>query len=71
MRPQLGSTVGVSGRGAGLGELSDRVADLPVEDHRPVTTMIESKTYLPSRSRPISWWASQAIELDLLLPAEC
>ena len=38
---------------------------------RSVTTMTESKSVSPSRSRPIIWWASQAMELDLPLPAEC
>ena len=38
---------------------------------RSVTTMIESKTDLPSRSSGISWWASQAIEKLFPLPAEC
>ena len=38
---------------------------------RSVTTMIESKTGALSFSRPISWWASQAMELLLPLPAEC
>ena len=38
---------------------------------RSVTTITESKTTSPSRSSPISWWASQAMELDLPLPAEC
>ena len=38
---------------------------------RSVTTMIESKTALSSCFRPISWWASQAMEFDLPLPAEC
>ena len=56
---------------ADLRELLDRVANLLVEDARSVTTMIESKTPASSRSRPISWCASQAIEFDLPLPAEC
>ena len=38
---------------------------------RSVTTMIESKTGALSFSKPISWWASQAMELLLPLPAEC
>ena len=38
---------------------------------RSVTTMIESKTGASSFARPISWWASQAMELLLPLPAEC
>ena len=37
---------------------------------RSVTTTTESKRALPSRSSPMSWWASQAMELDLPLPAE-
>ena len=36
-----------------------------------VTMMIESKSFSPSFSRSISWCASQAMELDLPLPAEC
>ena len=38
---------------------------------RSVTTMIESKTGASSFRRPMSWCASQAIEFDLPLPAEC
>ena len=38
---------------------------------RSVTTMTESKTSLSSRFRPMSWCASQAMEFDLPLPAEC
>jgi hypothetical protein len=38
---------------------------------RSVTTMIESNTVAPFFWRPMSWWASQAMEFDLPLPAEC
>ena len=38
---------------------------------RSVTTMIESKTVLPSFFRGINWCASHAIEKLLPLPAEC
>ena len=38
---------------------------------RSVTTTIESKTGASSRSSPMSWCASQAMELLLPLPAEC
>ena len=38
---------------------------------RSVTMMMESKAGAPSRVSPISWWASQAMELLLPLPAEC
>jgi hypothetical protein len=38
---------------------------------RSVTTMIESKIGEPPFSSPMSWWANQAMELDLPLPAEC
>ena len=38
---------------------------------RSVTTIAVSKTVASSRSSPISWWASHAMELDLPLPAEC
>ena len=38
---------------------------------RSVTTMMESKTLPSSLSRPMSWCASQAMEFDLPLPAEC
>ncbi len=38
---------------------------------RSVTTMIESKTSWPFFRTAISWCASQAIEFDLPLPAEC
>ena len=40
-----------------------------VRDHSP--TGIESKTGALSFASPISWWASQAMELLLPLPAEC
>ena len=36
-----------------------------------MTTMIESKTVASSFFRPMSWCASQAMEFDLPLPAEC
>ena len=36
-----------------------------------VTMRAVSKTTSLSRSSPVSWWASQAMELDLPLPAEC
>ena len=38
---------------------------------RSVTTMIESNSGAPLRVSPISWCASQAMELLLPLPAEC
>lgn len=38
---------------------------------RSVTTMMESKMGAPLFASPISWWASQAMEFDLPLPAEC
>ena len=38
---------------------------------RSVTTTTESKSNPPFRSSAISWCASQAMELDLPLPAEC
>ena len=38
---------------------------------RSVMTITESKTALPSCSSPMSWCASQAMELLLPLPAEC
>ena len=38
---------------------------------RSVTTMMESNTGESSRSSPMSWCASQAMEFDLPLPAEC
>ena len=38
---------------------------------RSVTTTTESMSVSPSRSSPINWCASQAMELDLPLPAEC
>ena len=38
---------------------------------RSVTTMIESNTGASSFASLISWWASQAMELLLPLPAEC
>ena len=38
---------------------------------RSVTMMVESKTVLSSFWSPMSWRASQAMELDLPLPAEC
>ena len=68
---EVGGALGMADDGADLGELSDCVANLPVEDLRSVTTMTESKRVASSRCRPMSWWASQAIELDLPLPAEC
>ena len=36
-----------------------------------INRLMESKTGCPSFSRPMSWCASQAMELDLPLPAEC
>ncbi len=36
-----------------------------------VTTMMESNTPAASFRSPINWWASQAMELDFPLPAEC
>ena len=63
---------GMPDGGPDLGELLDRVADLLVEDaSRSVTTMMESNTPASSFLSPINWWASQAMELDLPLPAEC
>jgi hypothetical protein len=38
---------------------------------RSVTTMIESKIGEPPFPSLMSWWANQAMELDLPLPAEC
>ena len=38
---------------------------------RSVTTMMESNTPASSFLSPINWWASQAMELDFPLPAEC
>ena len=69
---QVARVLGVADRGAHLGELLDRVADLLVED-APVgddDDRVEDRRARPSR-RPMSWWASQAMELDLPLPAEC
>ena len=38
---------------------------------RSVTTIIESNAGWPSLRRPMSWWASHAMEFDFPLPAEC
>ena len=38
---------------------------------RSVITIMESNTSASSFLSPINWWASQAIELDFPLPAEC
>ena len=56
---------------ADLGELLDRVADLLVEDPAVGDDDDRVEDRRSSCSRPISWWASQAIEFDLPLPAEC
>ena len=69
--PEIPGALSVSDGGADLGELFDGVPDLTVEDHRSVTTMIESNTLTPAFWRPISWCDNHAIELDLPLPAEC
>ncbi len=59
-------------RRADLGELLDRVADLLVEDPAVGDHDDRVEDLLRRRcSRPISWWASQAMEFDLPLPAEC
>ena len=70
--PQVAGVLGVADRRADLGELLDRVADLLVED--PAVgdddDRVEDRR-APSCFRPISWCASQAMEFDLPLPAEC
>ena len=63
--------LGVADGRADLGELLDRVADLLVED--AAVGDDDDRVERPDRrlcSRS-SWWASQAIEFDLPLPAEC
>ena len=69
---QVAGVFRVADRRAHLGELLDRVVDLLVED-APVgddDDRVEDRLVVRAR-RPISWWASQAMELDLPLPAEC
>ena len=69
---QVAGVLGVAHRRAHLGELLDRVADLLVED-APVgddDDRVEDRRCRPC-CRPISWCASQAMEFDLPLPAEC
>ena len=71
--PQVARAFGVAHRGRHLGELLDGVADLLVEDAPVGDDDDRVKDLLapsPAR-RPMSWWASQAMELDLPLPAEC
>ena len=69
---QVARVLGVTHGRADLGELLDRVADLLVED-APVgddDDRVEDCARRPSL-RPMSWCASQAMEFDLPLPAEC
>ena len=70
--PQVARMLGVADGRAHLRELLDGVADLLVED-APVgddDDRVEDSS-ASSFSRPMSWCASQAIEFDLPLPAEC
>ena len=69
---QVARVLGVADGRADLGELLDRVADLLVED-AAVGDDDDRVEDRPCRraSAPMSWWASQAMELDLPLPAEC
>ena len=69
---QVARVLGMAHGRAHLGELLDRVADLLVED-APVgdhDDRVEDRP-APSRFSPMSWCASQAMEFDLPLPAEC
>ena len=69
---QVAGVLGVADRRAHLRELLDGVADLLVED-APVgddDDRVEDRRFV-LRFRPISWCASQAMEFDLPLPAEC
>ena len=68
---EIARVLGVSDGGSDLGELLDRVSDLLVENARSVTTMMESKMAASLFFSPIIWCASQAMEFDLPLPAEC
>ena len=65
--------LGVRRRRAHLRELLDRVADLLVEDAAvgDDDDRVEHASLAVRAARPISWCASQAIEFDLPLPAEC
>ncbi len=69
---KVAGVLGVPDDRADLGELLDGVADLLVE-MRPVgddDDRVEDLLARPA-SAPTSWWASQAMELHLPLPAEC
>ncbi len=69
---QVAGALGVAHGRAHLRELLDGVLDLLVED-APVgddDDRVEDLR-LPRASRPMSWCASQAMEFDLPLPAEC
>ena len=69
---QVAGMLGVADGGADLGELLDGVADLLVED-APVgddDDRVEDRLLAVFAGRS-SWCASQAMELDLPLPAEC
>ena len=68
---QVPGVLGMSHRGAHLGELLDGVADLLIEDAAVGDHQDRIEHGGVVASRPISWWASQAIELLLPLPAEC
>ena len=69
---QVARVLGVADRRAHLRELLDRVPDLLVED-APVGDDDDRVEDRPCRRacRPMSWCASQAMEFDLPLPAEC
>ena len=70
--PQVAGVLGMADRRADLGELLDRVADLLVEDASVGDDDDRVEDRRPSSLRePMSWWASQAMEFDLPLPAEC
>ena len=69
---QVARVLGVADGRAHLRELLDRVADLLVED-APVgddDDRVEDRRFVLA-FRPMSWCASQAMEFDLPLPAEC
>ena len=68
---QMAGTFGMADDGSDLGELPDSILICLSNTRRSVTTITVSNSVLPSRSSPINWWASQAMELDLPLPAEC
>ena len=69
---QVAGMLGVADGRADLGELLDGVADLLVEDAAVGDDDDRVERLLVACAvSPMSWWASQAIEFDLPLPAEC